>query len=147
MSLALAQACRVVSRVAQVERRQIEASKTSFMFSKEVVQEILSWLTVHLGGTTGDWNTERLAKTSPRKNDCHTSVDGGGESTFCNTGLLRWEQARAQWRVKRNPPPPRPPKIPYHTLVNALASSNNGNFVLPGCMMLEEVVSLLVDIW
>ncbi len=44
-------------------------------------------------------------------------------------------------------PPPRPPKIPYHTLVNALASSNNGNFVLPGRMMLEEVVSLLVDIW
>ncbi len=145
MSLALAQACRVVWRVAQVEQRRYEASKTSFICSKEVLQEILSWLTVHLGVTTGDWNTERLAKRPPREDDWQFSVDGGA-STFSNIGLLHWEQARAQWKVKRNPRPPPSPVIPYDTVVNALASVSNC-FVLPGRMMLEDVVSLLVDIW
>ncbi len=145
MSRACAQACRVVWRVAQVQRPSNDVSKTSFMCSSYVVEEILSWLTVHIGVTTGDWNVERLAKRPTKEDDWWLSVDGE-VPTFFNIGLLNWEQARAQWKVKRNPPPPPPPPILYDTVLDALSSSSN-SFVLPGRMVLEDVVSLLVDIW
>ncbi len=147
MSLACSQACQVVWRVAKVERWQRgKVSKTTFMCSKQVIQEILSWLTIHLGVTTGDWNMERLAKRLPREDDCQYMVDNGGVPTFCNVGLMHWKQARARWRFKRYPRHPHRSDNMYETVLSTFLSHYNSS--VPACRIrLDDVVALLVDQW